>query len=165
MTEEEQQGAGEEMEDVEQPADEESSPEKRPAKKRKKSDAAAEPYEGKRAFPWDFFGCSVIPVGCIVTLGVVGAYAKLYGKCLKTGEVFEAYLTDLPCELGRAHNNQPESNFISLGSSKQISRIHASIDYDYSLGCFTIEPKGWCARLGFVRVISEVSRCHVAWHI
>lgn len=71
-----------------------------------------------------------------------GAFARLHGKCLKSGEEFTAYVTALPCAIGREHVNQPQSNFISLGTSKQISRIHASIDFDSTAGCYTIEPKG-----------------------
>jgi len=71
-----------------------------------------------------------------------GAYARLSGKDLKTGANFTAYVSTLPTLLGREHSAQPKDGFISLGKSKQISRIHAEIDYDKTLGCYTIEPKG-----------------------
>uniref|UniRef100_A0A7S3UYS7 FHA domain-containing protein n=1 Tax=Aplanochytrium stocchinoi TaxID=215587 RepID=A0A7S3UYS7_9STRA len=71
-----------------------------------------------------------------------GAFARLSGKCLKTGSAFTAYVTSIPATLGREHEAHPKEGFISLGNSKQISRIHAVIDYDKTLGTYTIEPKG-----------------------
>mmetsp|Transcript_18940 Transcript_18940/g.35068 ORF Transcript_18940/g.35068 Transcript_18940/m.35068 type:complete len:335 (-) Transcript_18940:1294-2298(-) len=70
-----------------------------------------------------------------------GAYAKLDGKYLDTDERFEAFVTQLPMTLGRKHARMP-SDFISLGSSKHMSKIHAVLDYDFKAECFTIEIKG-----------------------
>lgn len=71
-----------------------------------------------------------------------GAYAKLQGRDLDSGDFFEAYVTELPTILGRAHKGQPSKGFVSLGGCKQISKFHAKIDFEYKKSYFFIEPTG-----------------------
>lgn len=66
----------------------------------------------------------------------------LQGRNLKSGEVFQAYVSELPCTLGREHVNKPKKGFVSLGHSKTISRCHAIIGYDKEQKFYYLESKG-----------------------
>lgn len=71
-----------------------------------------------------------------------GAYAKLFGRNLTNGNLFEAHITRLPSILGRYYNGCPEDGFISLGNSTTISRIHAILGFDEKVGHYYIQPCG-----------------------
>eukprot|EP00924_Labyrinthula_sp_SR-Ha-C_P013948 augustus_masked-scaffold_5-processed-gene-18.4-mRNA-1 protein AED:1.00 eAED:1.00 QI:0/-1/0/0/-1/1/1/0/145 len=83
-----------------------------------------------------------VSVTKLVPIPPKGAYAKLFGKNLTTGEPFEAYVTELPTTLGRETSGLQTSNFIAIGKETKISRKHAVITYDEEEKSFLIEHVG-----------------------
>lgn len=102
-------------------------------------------------------------------------YAKLIGRIFYVDdearakgvreEDFDAIITALPARLGR-HQNQPppmmkgeegggkegegEGCFVALGTTKKVSRHHATINWDFIKGCYVIRcfSKNGMVRLG-----------------
>ncbi|CAM9967338.1 unnamed protein product, partial [Choristocarpus tenellus] len=69
------------------------------------------------------------------------AYAKLWGR--RGDDEFSAFVVSLPTKLGRVSSSSVDDpSFISLGDSKALSRVHATIDWVPSEQVYKIKCHG-----------------------